>query len=63
MIEPFMRFIARMVGYLGDFPVIDTTLTIPVLLGMLGIAKLRTDEKVKGVSTDRIGPVIKRITG
>ncbi len=30
--EPMMRFVAKMFGYVGEFPVIDTTLTMQVLL-------------------------------
>ena len=51
MIEPLARFIARMVGYIGEFPVIDATLTMPILLGMLGIGAQRSWDKIKGVGT------------
>lgn len=51
ILEPFLRFGATMTGYEGDFPVIDTTLTLQVLLGMLGLAGMRTREKEKGVTT------------
>ena len=37
IIEPIMRFIAKISGYTGEFPVIDTTLTMQVLIGMLGL--------------------------
>jgi hypothetical protein len=50
VIEPVMRFIAKMNGYTGGFPVIDTNLTMQVLLGMLGMGVLRTREKEKGVA-------------
>ena len=49
-VEPLMRFIAKLNGYAGDFPVIDTTITMQVLLGMLGLAAARTREKEKGVN-------------
>ena len=56
LLEPFMRFIAStMFGYEGDYPKIDTTLTVPVLLGMLGISHHRSQDKSKGVQTDTIG--------
>jgi len=51
IIEPFMRFIASINDYTGDFPVIDTTLTMQVLLGMLGLVAARTREKEKGVNS------------
>lgn len=49
ILEPMMRFIAAMNGYDGEFPVIDTTLTMQVLIGMLGLVASRTREKEKGV--------------
>lgn len=54
MIEPLMRFIATMIGYDGEFPVIDTTLNMQVLMGMLGIAGMRSFDKVKKTQTDKI---------
>jgi len=54
MIEPIMRFIALTNGYQGEFPQIDTTLTMQVLLGMLGLVAARTHEKVKGVQTNSL---------
>jgi len=52
ILEPFLRFVA--VTYMDNpplFPVIDTTITMQVLLGMLGLAAARTREKEKGVHT------------
>jgi hypothetical protein len=51
IIEPVARLVATLVGYTGDFPAIDTTLTMQVLLGMLGMGGLRTLDKIKGVAT------------
>lgn len=50
ILEPFMRFIATMLDYTGKFPVIDTTITMQVLMGMLGLVAARTREKEKGVA-------------
>jgi hypothetical protein len=50
IIEPVARLVATFVGYTGDFPAIDTTLTMQVLLGMLGMGGLRTLDKIKGVA-------------
>lgn len=50
VIEPCARFTATMAGWHGAFPPIDTTLTMQVLLGMLGMGSLRTFEKVKEVA-------------
>lgn len=54
IIEPLARFIAKVAfNYQGTFPAIDTTLTMQVLLGMLGLATVRTVEKVKGSEANR----------
>lgn len=50
MLYPFMQFVANMVGYTGKFPDIDTTITMQVLFGMLGLGGMRTYEKAKGVA-------------
>jgi hypothetical protein len=51
LFEPLMRFIASVYGYEGSFPVIDTSITMQVLLGMLGLGVMRTREKEKNVHT------------
>tara|TARA_R110000764_G_C10736628_1_gene350205 strand:+ start:61 stop:489 length:429 start_codon:yes stop_codon:yes gene_type:complete len=50
ILEPLMRFIASVNDYAGTFPIIDTTITMQVLLGMLGLGAMRTREKEKGVN-------------
>lgn len=51
IIEPLLRFGAQvLVGYSGAFPVIDTTLTLQILGGMLGIAGMRSWDKKNGVA-------------
>lgn len=51
ILEPVGRFIAQvMFGYGGAFPVIDTDLTLQVLLGLLGLGAMRSAEKFKGVA-------------
>ena len=50
LVEPFARFAAKVwFGYNGDFPVIDTDLTLQVMLGMLGLGAMRSAERIKGV--------------
>jgi len=50
ILEPFARFVAKiMYGYTGAFPVIDTNLTMQILLGLLGLGGMRSFEKLKGV--------------
>lgn len=52
ILEPIARFVARVVyNYTGDFPIIDTQLTLQILFGLLGIAGMRTYEKTKGVAS------------
>ena len=54
LIEPFARFAAKVwFGYTGDFPVIDTDLTLQILMGMLGLGVMRSVEKVKGAEGKR----------
>jgi len=49
LVEPLARFACMTwLDYKGPFPVIDTNLTMQVLLGMLGLGAMRTAEKVKG---------------
>ena len=54
ILEPVARFAAQVwFHYTGSFPVIDTTITMQVLLGMLGLAAARTVEKVRNVEGNR----------
>jgi hypothetical protein len=49
LVEPFARFVATvLLHYTGPFPVVDTTITLQVLLGLLGLGGLRTIERIKG---------------
>ncbi|MDP3909039.1 MAG: 3TM-type holin [Gemmatimonadales bacterium] len=51
ILEPFARFITQVgFAYAGDFPVIDTSLTMQILIGMLGLGGLRSFEKTKKVA-------------
>lgn len=51
LIEPISRFVA-VVGfkYAGVFPVLDTDITLQILLGLLGLAGMRSFEKKVGVA-------------
>ena len=51
IVEPIARFIATVVGYTGNFPAIDTTITMQVLMGMLGLAGMRSYDKKNGVAS------------
>ena len=50
ILYPFMEFVATYYGYTGKFPEIDTTITMQVLFGLLGLGGMRTYEKAKGVA-------------
>ena len=51
ILEPVLRFCATVgLGYQGAFPVIDTDLTLQVLLGLLGLGAFRSFEKSRGVA-------------
>ena len=50
VLEPFMRFVAVQLEYDGTFPVIDTDITLQVLMGLLGLGAYRSYEKVKKVN-------------
>jgi len=46
ILEPMARFVAAVAfGYTGAFPAIDTTLTLQVLFGVLGLGALRSYDK------------------
>jgi len=52
MLEPICRFVAVVYfKYDGPFPAIDTTISLQVLLGMLGLGGMRSFEKLKGVAS------------
>lgn len=54
ILEPVMRFVSVHAGYEGEFPVLDTTLTMQVLLGMLGLGVMRSVDKKNRVETNSI---------
>ena len=45
--------VANILGIWVDVPEVDTTLLVPVMMGMLGIGAMRSYEKVKGVSREK----------
>lgn len=52
IVEPIARFAASVgFGYTGAFPVLDTTVTMQVLFGMLGFGIMRSYDKKNGVDT------------
>ena len=54
IIEPIARFIALVVfNYDANFPIIDTNLTLQILLGMLGLSGMRSFEKSRAVARSK----------
>lgn len=52
IVEPASRFVATVFyHYTGPFPTIDTTVTLQVLMAILGLGGMRSYEKMKGVAS------------
>lgn len=51
VLSPFVETVARLNGWTGQMPVVDTENLLMLVLGMLGIGAQRTWEKTKGVET------------
>jgi hypothetical protein len=47
VVEPLLRFVASISGYTGEFPAIDTTITMQILFGLLGLGAMRSFDKAK----------------
>lgn len=51
ILEPAARFVASVgFAYGGVFPVIDTTITMQILFGLLGLGAMRSFDKKNGTS-------------
>lgn len=51
IIEPLARFTAAVVfHYTGAFPVLDTTITMQILFGLLGLGAMRSYDKKQGTA-------------
>lgn len=51
LLEPMSKFVARVAfDYTGEFPVLDTTITMQVLFGVLGLGAMRSYDKKQGTS-------------
>lgn len=47
ILEPVIRVLAPMLGHSGPLPAVDTTLTMQLLFGLLGLGGFRSYEKTK----------------
>jgi hypothetical protein len=52
IVEPLMEFLAKLDGYTGAFPALDTSNLMTLMMGMLGLGYLRTKEKINGIDTE-----------
>ena len=52
IVYPLLSWGSRVAGYTGDLPVLDNTLVMTIMMGMLGLGAQRSWEKGKGVSTN-----------
>lgn len=50
IIEPCLRLLVTVYGVSAPLPAVDTTLTMQLLFGLLGLGGMRTAEKVKGAA-------------
>ena len=50
IIEPCLRLLVTVYGVSTPLPAVDTTLTMQLLFGLLGLGGMRTAEKVKGAA-------------
>ena len=50
ILEPLVRVIAPIVGYVGQLPAVDTAITMQILIGLLGLGGMRTVEKTRGAA-------------
>jgi hypothetical protein len=54
VVTPLGQFVAQVLfGYKGAFPVLDTSITLQILGGILGLGVFRTAEKIKGAESNR----------
>jgi len=47
IVEPLLTLFANLYGYTGAFPAIDTTITMQVLFGILGLGAYRSFDKAQ----------------
>jgi hypothetical protein len=50
VLAPFVEFIARANGYVGEMPMPDTSQLMTLIMAMLGVGAMRSYDKAKGTS-------------
>lgn len=56
VVSPVVEWASRLAGWKGEMPVIDASQLMTLVLAMLGVAGMRSFDKVKGVANDRLAP-------
>jgi len=51
ILAPTLTWVGHLVGSNIDFPVLDMSVLLTLLFGMLGLGTLRTQEKIRGVNS------------
>ena len=54
VLSPFIEFIARANGYVGEMPMPDTAQLMTLVMAMLGVGAMRSYDKNKNTDTKRI---------
>lgn len=62
ILYPAIEWATRVAGYQGTLPVLDNTLLMTIMTGMLGIGAMRSYEKTQGVSTNDYTDVPRKST-
>lgn len=52
VLAPFTEFVARLIGWTGSMPELDTGQLMTLVLAMLGVGAMRSYDKVKGTAND-----------
>lgn len=55
VLSPFVEFVARANGYVGDMPTPDVGQLMTLILAMLGVGAMRSYDKAKGTDTASVG--------
>lgn len=50
IVEPFISWVAKVYGYTGTFPVLNTEITMQILFGILGLGAYRSFDKKQAPS-------------
>lgn len=54
VLAPFIEFVARAQGYVGNLPTPNSSELMTLVLSMLGVGAMRSFDKVKGTSRDNL---------